>query len=548
MGRGRHAIAGGRSAPPLRLLAVLPILFFAVFFVYPLVAIVVASFTLDGSIDLSAFLEVASKGSLRRAAWFTLWQAAASTLLTLVFALPGAYVLARYQFRGRRFIDAAVTVPFVLPTVVVGAAYLALLGPSGPLGIDLRQTAWAILIAHVFFNYAVVVRTVGSFWRLLDPKLEEAARVLGATRWQAFRRTTLPLLAPSIAAASSIVFLFTFTSFGVVLILGGFSFATIEVAVWREATINLDLAVSAALALVQLVGVGLALVAYSRFQQRRSLGLSLKRSVATARRPRTRAQRTTLCAVLASMIVYLGAPVAVLVWRSIRTPNGLGLDHFARLISGGVGFVNPAQAVANSLWFAVIATVLATTVGLSAAVAISRRPGKAGAGLDTLLMLPLGTSAVTIGLGFLVAFDWPVDIRTSPWLIPIAHALVAVPFVVRTATPVLRSVRVRLREAAGVLGASPRQVFREIDLPIVARATLIGAGFAFAVSLGEFGATAFLVRPDRPTIPTAIFRLLGQPGATTFGQAMALSTVLMVLTTVVIMSIDRYRVAGLGEF
>jgi len=185
---------------------------------------------------------------------------------------------------------------------------------------------------------------------------------------------------------------------------------------------------------------------------------------------------------------------------------------------------------------------------LAAAVVISRSPGRSGARLDTLLMLPLGTSAVTIGLGFLVAFGWPIDLRTSRWLIPIAHALVAIPFVIRTATPVLRSVRARLREAAAVLGASPRQVFREVELPIVSRAALVGAGFAFAVSLGEFGATAFLVRPNRPTIPTAIFRLLSQPGQATFGQAMALSTVLMVLTTAIIMAIDRYRIAGLGEF
>ena len=172
----------------------IPVGFFGIFFAFPLSQIIVASFTLDGRLDLSAFTDIATTGSLRRAAWFTTWQAVVSTALTLVFALPAAYVMARFHFRGRRLFNAAVTVPFVLPTVVVGAAYVALLGPSGPLGLDLLDTAWAILIAHVFFNYAVVVRTVGSFWSMLDPKLEESARVLGATRWQAFRHTTLPLL------------------------------------------------------------------------------------------------------------------------------------------------------------------------------------------------------------------------------------------------------------------------------------------------------------------------------------------------------------------
>ena len=108
--------------------------------------------------------DVFSDAQLRHVMWFTVWQAAASTVLTLVVALPGAYVLARYEFRGRRLVQAVVTVPFVLPTVVVGSAFVALLGPTGPLGIDLNGTVWAILLAHVFFNYAVVVRVVGGLW------------------------------------------------------------------------------------------------------------------------------------------------------------------------------------------------------------------------------------------------------------------------------------------------------------------------------------------------------------------------------------------------
>lgn len=544
MDRGRSLLKSGAG----RWLVAVPLVFFGLFFVYPLVRVVLRSLTLDGSLDLSPFVEIATKGSLRRAAWFTVWQATVSTAATLLFALPGAYVLSRYSFFGRKLLRAAVTVPFVLPTVVVGTAYLALLGPGGPLRMDLRQTAWAILIAHVFFNYAVVVRIVGSFWELLDPRLEEAARALGANRVQAFLTVTLPLLLPSIAAAASIVFLFTFTSFGVVLILGGFSYATIEVAVWREATINLDLAASAALALVQMAGVATALWVYTRLQRRHARRLSLRSSRTVARRPATPGQYLVVGTTVASMVLYLGAPIGTLVWRSLSTSSGPGVDHFASLARGATPLVDPAEAIINSLWFAAAAVIPAVAAGLASAVVIARRPGRMGARLDTFLMLPLGTSAVTIGFGFLVAFDWPVDLRTSIWLIPLAHAVVAAPFVIRTVTPVLRSVQPRLREAAAVLGASPRRVFREVELPIISRAALVGAGFAAAVSLGEFGATAFLIRPGRPTIPTAIFRLLGQPGAANLGQALALSTVLMVLTTVIIMTIDRYRVAGLGEF
>jgi len=525
------------------LLAAVPVAFLGYFFVYPLLTVLARGLIgTGGEHPLSA---VIARPALLRVAWFTTWQAVVSTLLTIVVALPGAYVLARYDFAGRRLVRALTIVPFVLPTVVVGAAFLALLGPGGVLGVDLTSTVTAILLAHVFFNYAVVVRTVGTFWEQLDPRLEDAALVLGASRWRAFRLVTLPLLAPAIASAASIVFLFTFTSFGVVLILGGFGRATIEVEIWRQALAMLDLPVAAALASLQLLAVGLALAAYARYQQRRTRQLDV-----VAPRLRVRpmgAQRWLLAANLGAMAVLLGGPVAVLVGRSLRSGDGVGLDLYrglgARLEGSGL-FVTPTVAITNSLRFAAVATCIAVVVGGLAAIVIAYRPGAASRIFDTLLMLPLGTSAVTLGFGFLVALDAPVDLRTSPWLIPIAHSLVAIPFVVRTATPVMRRIRTRLREAAAVLGASPWRTWREVDLPIVARAAAVGAGFAFAVSLGEFGATAFIARPDTPTLPIAIFRLLGRPGTLPYGRAMALSVILMALTAAAVLGIERLRSGG----
>jgi thiamine transport system permease protein len=183
---------------------------------------------------------------------------------------------------------------------------------------------------------------------------------------------------------------------------------------------------------------------------------------------------------------------------------------------------------------------------MAAAVIAYRRDWLAH-GFDALLTLPLGTSAVIVGFGFLLALgNLPIDLRVSPILIPIAHTLVALPFVIRATTPVMRSVDHRLREAATVLGAAPQTVWRKVDLPIVGRAALIGAGFAFAVSLGEFGATLFIVRPATPTMPVAIYRLLGQPGALAFGQAMAMATLLMLLTAAAVLMLDRIRQTEAG--
>jgi thiamine transport system permease protein len=170
-------------------------------------------------------------------------------------------------------------------------------------------------------------------------------------------------------------------------------------------------------------------------------------------------------------------------------------------------------------------------------------------GFDSLLMLPLGTSAVTVGFGFLVALDEPpLDLRASWMIVPIAQALVGVPFVIRTMLPVLRAVDVRLREAAAVLGASPLRAWREVDLPIVSRALVVSAGFAFAVSLGEFGATVFIARPDAPTLPVAVARFLGRAGEVNYGQAMAMSTVLMLVCAATLLVLERVRTHPSGEF
>jgi thiamine transport system permease protein len=520
-----------------------PVAFLGVFFAWPVANIVAEGLRADGGWDLSGFGDVLGDPALRGVAWFTLWQAAASTALTFVLALPAAHVLARYEFHGRRAIQALVTVPFVLPTVVVGAAFLALLGPRGPLGVDLDGTVWAILLAHAFFNHAVVVRTVGGLWEGLDPRTAEAARVLGASPWRAFREVTWPALRPAAGSAAAITFLFTFTSFGVIRILGGTGHSTLEAEIYRQTADLLDLPVASVLALLQLLAVGALLVVQDRLERRRAR-VAVGLAPAARRRPVTARERAWLSANLALMGLFLVTPLAVLVERSFRTEDGLGLGGWRVLSERAQGtglFVSPLEAVGNSLRFAFAATALAVVLGTLAATALARSTSRAGRALDAVLLLPLGTSAVTVGFGFLIALDEPVDLRASPWLVPAAQAVVALPFVVRTMTPVLRSIDDRLREAAAVLGASPVRVWREVDLPLVRRAALVAAGFAFAISLGEFGATTVIARADAPTVPIAIDRLLGRPGSLNVTAAFALSTVLMALTAAAVLIVDRAR-------
>src|SRR5690606_5295808 len=437
----------------------------------------------------------------------------------------------RCRFPGRRVLRAVVTVPFVLPTVVVGVAFRSLLVQGGPLGsLGLDETFAAIVVALVFFNYSVVVRTVGGLWEHLDPRAEQAARALGATPWRAFRTVTLPALTPAIASAAAIVFLFCATAFGVVLVLGGTRYGTVETEIWIQTTQFLDLRAAAVLSVVQLVVVAVALLVAGRARNRRERALALgPREPARPLRPALwgpERRGGDVLAVAVTGVVVLGLlalPLATVVVRSFRTSSGWGWGNYANLATtGGPNALSVTvwDAALTSLRIAVDATVMALVVGGLVALVVSRRPRARSARravglLDAVFMLPLGVSAVTVGFGFLITLHRPlgldVDLRTWPLLIPIAQAVVATPLVVRSVLPVLRAIDTRLHEAAGVLGASPGRVLATVDWPIAARSMGLALGLAFAVSLGEFGATSFLARPEQPTLPVVIFRLIGRP-------------------------------------
>ena len=503
------------------LLVGVPLAFLGVFFLWPVVAILGRGFRVRGSLDVSPLGDVLGDASLRHVVWFTIEQAAISTVATLAIALPATAVLSRYRFRGRALIVAGLTMPFVLPTVVVATAF-RVLGVQGSLA--------AIVIAHTFFNVAVVVRVVGSSWRGLSRTEEDAARVLGASPWRMFATVTLPALRPAIIAAASIVFLFCFTSFGVILILGGPQFATLETEIYRQTTQLLDLRTAAALSVVQLAAVVSALIVAGTMTGRAQ---RVSRPAAPRRLPVGRRARLLLAAGVLPALVLVAIPSLDLLRQSFAD-HAYGYTHLGTLPLGAPE--TSAVALLNSLRIATVATLMAVLLGLALATALTRpgRRDRSARVAQSLVVLPLGVSAVTVGFGFLIVFDAPpVDLRTSWWIIPIAHALVALPFVVRATVPVLRAIDPRQREAAALLGAPPWRVWREIDLRAIRRAAAVAAGFAFAISLGEFGATLFIVRPDTTTVPVAIYRFLSRPGATNVDQAMALAAILMVITGLV---------------
>jgi thiamine transport system permease protein len=511
-------------------LGAVPVAFLGVFYAWPFVGLLVRG------LAPSTVVETLGRASTWEIAWFTLWQAVASTVLTIALGLAPAYVLARFTFPGRRLLSGLLVSAFVLPTVVMGAAVLALLPAGAERGVP------AILAAHVLFNLAVVTRTVGAVWSHLPADLEGAAATLGATPWRAFREVTLPLLRPAILAAASIIFVFTFTSYGVIRVLGDVGTSTIEVEIWRRATQLGDIGTAATLAVLQLAAIGAAVAWASRQQRRHSRALALRPTIRRVPpRPGRQRRFVTAVAILTSAAVL--APLVALVERSLRAGSGYSLAAWRNLgraeVRPGIRVgVDPLEATITSLRTTVVATAIALTVGALAALAITaaRRHGRL---LDTGLMLPIATSAVTIGFGILITFDVPpVDWRASWWLVPIGQALVAIPFVVRTVLPVLRGIDPRLHEAAATLGASPVRAWREVTVTHLRRPLVASAGLAAAISLGEFGATSFLSRTGSETMPVAIERLLGRTGRLVQAQGYALATLLAAATVAIVLALD----------
>jgi thiamine transport system permease protein len=544
-----------------------PSLFLILFFFYPLVRVLRLSFESDYD-TLSA---LANLPQFLNTILFTFYQAGLSTLLTLLVGLPIAYLFSHFDFRGKPFLRAVTAVPFMLPTVVVAAGFTALLGPRGWVNLVLMDvfnltyppitfvgTLTAILVAHVFYNTTIVIRLVGNSWAQLDPRLAHAARVLGADPTSVLRKITLPLLRPSLMAATLLVFLFDFTSFGVVLLLGGGQFRTLEVEIYVQATRFLNLPAAALLSMIQLLFTLFFSIIYSWGVTKAIVPINPRAASLNIRLAKPLWEKIFVLAATIFIVILFVLPMAALPARSVvrlepdrgergEFQSSLTLNNYHELTinrTGSLFYVPPFEAVRNSLIYAFITLTLSLLLGFPAASALAR-PSKLERLVDPFLMLPLGASAVTLGLGYILAFNrW----LYSPILVPLAHTTLALPFVIRSLQPALTSIPHRLREAASVLGATPQQVWRSVDLPIIARALTAAGVFAFTVSLGEFGATSMLVRPEYPTMTTAIARFLSQPGGLNYGQAMAMATILLVVTTTAILVIERIRLPGSGEF
>ena len=494
---------------------------------------------------------------------FTAYQALLSTLASVLIGLPGAYLLARFEFRGRGTLRSLTILPFVLPSIMVAVGFLAMFGQNGLLNdilgalglgpVNVLFTLEIIVLAHAFYNAPLVTRLVTAAWETVDARRVETARALGAGPFRAFRDVVVPHLLPALLTAALLTFVFTFLSFPIVLALGGLRLATVEV--WLYARVqDLELAEAATLGTIETVLSLTLTYLYLRYEARQT---SASSTIALSRRPLAVGWKTLRDPVRVGLAVYGVAvlvlfvgPLLSMVVESVTGPSGLTGTYYEFLLAQqattAAGTTKPLPAIVNSLAFGVGTLALAVPMGVVVSVMAAR--GGAGSRVaETLMSAPLAVSGVVVGLGLLQTFVFGTTIlgyrftAGGALAIVLAHAVAAYPFVTRNVTPALSSIDSQLVDSARSLGASRFRALLDVELPLVWTAVLAGGAFAFAISIGEFDTTVLLAEGvESYTMPVALERYIGNRSlGPSLGPATAMGTVLLCVTAASFLVIER---------
>ena len=516
-----------KSISRLNWLWLLPLAFIAALFYWPLTNII--------SLGLGAnWLEIYLDSTTLKAIWFTIWQAAASTAIAIVIGIPGAYILYRKRFVGHRFIRALITVPLVLPTIVV-AIIFSTFNEANPIAL--------IILAHVFVNYSLIVRTVGGVWASMDHETEEAAALSGAGRLRTTVSISLPQLKPAIVSAAALTFLFCSSSYGIILILGGGLVNSIETEISIAALQFLDLNKAAALALLQ---TAITVIAFAVSESIARQPIGIEQVDETDNKPRVD-QRDWLAVAVTGIVVIglVSIPLIAVISKALTFDGTFSLQNFLNLTGRGerdLLNISVLQATMNTLRNVLISSSIAVGLGGLVSYLLSRahRSRKArfsNRTLDLFFMIPIGISSVVLGLGYLITFGEGLLPLRGSWLaVPIVQALMSLPLVIRLIYPALMSIGVDHREAAWLAGANSRQTWWHIEVGIIRSVVLTAIGFTLIAGIGEFGAASLLAYGDQATLPTVLYALISRPGPQNYGMAMAVCSILILLTFVLVFS------------
>jgi len=476
---------------------------------------------------------------------FTFIQSAASTALALVFGLPGAWMAARFNFKGRKALLSLSAVPFCFPPILVILAFILYYGKEGLLprmlffftGIrtpyqGFLYSFWGLVIVHAFYNFPIAVHQISSHWMRIPDTQFEAARMLGAGKLHAFKTAILPLLFPGVIQAAGIIFLYCFFSFTTVLVFGARIGATLEVEIYQALRYQYDLLHASAYSIIEslfaIAGI---------FFLTKSYGAKKRTALDFGKSPRLRAPRgierlIVLIYGIFILLFFIG-PLFAIMLEAFKVPSSFsagefsyGFGNFQRLL---VGFQAPLKdAIFNTLRLSGMAAFFATLLGLivSGSLYFLQKIYRSVFLLratDLIQWLPMAISPAILAHGWLFL---KVD-RAMEIALVAAQTAIAWPYVSRVVYASLKTLDPRKMEAARTLGASPLRSFISIELRTVFPSLAAAAAFAFSITAGDANIPLMLGAGEIETLPLLLFRLTS---AYRFNEACAAALVLGALT------------------
>jgi len=536
-------------------------LFLALFLVYPLTRIFYDAVTDEGGrVTLANFATFFTDTFYLRALWKSLVLGVATVAASSVIGIAVAFLLVRYDFRGRGFFSYLTMIPIISPPLVGTLGFTFILGRAGSVNVLLMDVfdmlkpinflygIHGVVLVETLHLFPMITLNVVDALGKIDPALEEAAESVGARGWKKFWTITLPLTTPGYVAGALLVFIWTFSDFATPLILG------VQDLLAPQAYLNIVQFVDRRIfrmgivisALMVLLAVVFLLVA------RRWVGLkeysSLSYSTIARRRlspPREAAAVGFLSVLmLLSFIPYMGVALASFSrgWSLTPLPLSYTLQHYERVI------VETPKYILNTFLYSGLAVALCIAVGVPIAWILGRSTMPGRGALDSLNTLILAVPGTAIGIAYIRAFhfDLPGFDRglTSFWIImPLVLAVRRLPYTVRGAYASLLLVHRSMEEAAASVGASGPRTFRDVTLPLIWKGIVVGGLFSFMTSLQEASAVLFLALGGWEMITNGIFAFYI---AGSSSEAAALGAILIAVAAVSVIVINRLAAGRMG--
>lgn len=517
---------------------ILPFIIFIILFLIPLLFTLSKAFFINGSFDLSGIKKVFTSSYTYSIFSFTFKQAIVSTIFSVLLALPGAYLFSNYAFKFKRFFLSLAALCFILPSILVVLGFVIFYGNYGFLNtilmnvfgfseppLKILYSFKAIILAHTFLNFPIALVLITNTWSTLSPDLENSALLLKDNRISIFFKITLKRIMPSILSASLLIFLFCFTSFSIILVLGGGpQFTTLEIEIYQNARTTLNQNAASAYSIFSLVcNLILVTVFITVSRNYQNKEKKIQRDTKKAKG----FVKVLLIIYLVLILIFILSPMLSILYRSFisssaKEGTGFSLRQYKIVLETGL---NP---ILNSLTIALIASFISVTLARPLSLFISKKKSKI---YEILLLLPMAISSVTLGLGYYYLADIAINNTILSFISIIGvHIVITLPFALRSLTPIATSIDKNLSLSGLLLKDSPKGVMKNIEYPLLKNGTISAFMFAFAISFGEVNASLVLSGGKIVTLPMQLYRLIGSYN---YQGACALGTIHILITLIV---------------